>query len=193
MLTMNYSITLPADYDMTIVRERVARLGPTMDTYEHLAFKAFLMTEAGKDGNTENRYAPFYLWHSEQGIHTFLSGEGFRGLTHSFGWVPVRTGIVHHYQEGNLNCRPTYATYEQVSIAPHTDISTLWHAEEQLQAALLLSPHAYLTLVSFDPTSWTLVRFTLWDRVPEEEQVRSSVQCLTLLHLAAPRLVAKDL
>ncbi len=59
MLTMQYAITLPADYDMNIVRERVARLGPTMDAYEHLSFKAFLITEAGKDGNHENRYAPF--------------------------------------------------------------------------------------------------------------------------------------
>lgn len=65
---MNYTITLPANYDMKGVRERVARLGPIYDTFEHLGFKAFLMTEAGVDGNKENSYAPFYVWQSEQGI-----------------------------------------------------------------------------------------------------------------------------
>lgn len=188
MLTMHYAITLPADYDMNIVRERVIRLGPTMDTYEHLGFKAYLISEVGKDGNNENSYAPFYLWHSELGMHTFLSSEGFRGLTRSFGWVPVRTGIVHALQPGNLQCHPAYATHERLPIAPHTDIRALWHEEEQRQASLLLSPHAFLSLVSFDPAHWTLVRFTLWDQIPEGGHLHSGVQCLTLLHLSAPRL-----
>ncbi len=122
-------------------------------------------------------------------MHTFLSSEGFKGLTRSFGWVPVHTGIVHTLRMGNLHCQPHYATLEQISIVPHTDIPDAWHDEEQHQAAVLRSLHAFLTLSSFDPASWTLVRFTLWEQVPEEERLCSGIQCLTLLHLSAPRLV----
>ena len=51
MFAMNYTITVPADYDMRILRDRIARLGPQYDTLNHLVFKAFLITEARVDGN----------------------------------------------------------------------------------------------------------------------------------------------
>lgn len=58
MLAMQYSISLPADYEMKIIRDRVARRGPMYDTLEHLGFKAFLITEKGKTeiGRTATRH-----------------------------------------------------------------------------------------------------------------------------------------
>lgn len=192
MFAMNYTITVPADYDMRILRDRIARLGPQYDTLNHLVFKAFLITEAGVDGNPENSYAPFYVWQSEQGMHTFLSGDGFKGLTRTFGWPPVKTGIVHSLKWGHHDIQPVYATRECTSIVPHTDMSALWIAEDRLQEALLQSPHVFLNVVSFDPSNWILARFTLWDVLPEEICSYSGVQCLKLLHLAAPYLAARD-
>ena len=72
MLAMQYSISLPADYDMNSIRDRVAKRGPTYDRHEHLGFKAFLITEKGKGGNQEHSYAPFYVWQAEQGHARFL-------------------------------------------------------------------------------------------------------------------------
>jgi hypothetical protein len=39
MLAKQYSIALPADYDMGIVRERVATRGSALDALPHLGFK----------------------------------------------------------------------------------------------------------------------------------------------------------
>jgi len=187
MLTMNYGVTLPADYDMHIIRDRVARLGSAMDHYEHLIFKAYLMSEAGKDGNLENRYAPFYLWQSDAGMHSFLSGDGFRNLTRSFGWIPVRVGIVHSFQPGNLQSLPVYATHERMEIPPHTNMAALWESEAERQAQIHESMVA--RVVSFDPSSWTLVRFVLWNQAPV---VDAGVPLLTVLHLSAPGLAVRE-
>ena len=42
MLAMQYSFTLPADYDMDIIRRRVASKGPLIDGLPGLGFKAYL-------------------------------------------------------------------------------------------------------------------------------------------------------
>jgi Domain of unknown function (DUF4865) len=42
MNAMQYEISLPADYDMGIIRDRVATRGATFDDYPGLGLKAFL-------------------------------------------------------------------------------------------------------------------------------------------------------
>lgn len=91
MLAMQYSFTLPADYDMAIIRRRISDNGRRMDSLPDLAFKAFL--HANRDpqgrGTPENLYAPFYLWKSSAGMNRFLASPGFATLTASFGWPSV--------------------------------------------------------------------------------------------------------
>ena len=41
MLAMQYRISLPADYDMAVIRDRVARNGQVLDDYEGLGQKAY--------------------------------------------------------------------------------------------------------------------------------------------------------
>ena len=45
MHAMRYAITLPGDYDMTIIRNRVAKSGHLMDGFQDLLFKAYLISE----------------------------------------------------------------------------------------------------------------------------------------------------
>jgi hypothetical protein len=45
MIAMQYQINLPADYDMGIIRTRVARTGHLLDHYPGLGVKAFLIRE----------------------------------------------------------------------------------------------------------------------------------------------------
>jgi hypothetical protein len=61
MHAMQYEITLPADYDMEIIRERVATRGAALDDFAGLGLKAYLIRERGVDGSPVNQYAPFYL------------------------------------------------------------------------------------------------------------------------------------
>ncbi|CAI0822300.1 Uncharacterised protein [Serratia quinivorans] len=89
MLAMQYSFTLPADYDMAIIQDRITRFGHLLDNAPQLLIKAYLYAQKGEYGE-ENLYAPFYLWNSSTGMSDFLIGEGFQGLSRAFGWPQVR-------------------------------------------------------------------------------------------------------
>lgn len=78
MLAMQYRFTLPADYDMAIVRRRIANFGHRLDACPQLIVKAYLYAQRS-EGSAENLYAPFYLWNSSAGMSDFLTDEGFRG------------------------------------------------------------------------------------------------------------------
>lgn len=95
MQAMQYEITLPADYDMAIIRQRVATKGAMTDDFEGLGLKAYGIRERGVDGSPVNQYAPFYLWASVEGMNQFLWGAGFAGLSRDFGRPIVRqwTGL----------------------------------------------------------------------------------------------------
>ena len=75
MITMQYRIGLPADYDMDIIRRRIAERGHLTDAFPELAFKAYLYADrqSAYAARGENLYAPFYLWHSTEGMNDFLS------------------------------------------------------------------------------------------------------------------------
>jgi hypothetical protein len=92
MIAMQYEITLPADYDMQIIRDRVGTTGHLLDSYPGLGVKAFLIRQRGVDGATSNQYAPFYLWADAAGAASFLwSGVGFAAILRDFGRPIVQT------------------------------------------------------------------------------------------------------
>lgn len=51
MHAMQYEITLPADYDMGIIHDRVATRGALLDTFPGLGLKAYCVRERGVDGS----------------------------------------------------------------------------------------------------------------------------------------------
>src|SRR5215813_13994241 len=91
MFIMQYQITLPADYDVDVIRQRVASKGPSFDTFEGLGLKCFLIRERGTFGARSNQYAPVYLWPHIDAMWSFLAGPGFGGIKDSFGAPPVET------------------------------------------------------------------------------------------------------
>ncbi|MBB5447363.1 MULTISPECIES: DUF4865 family protein [unclassified Paraburkholderia] len=92
MYAMHYEITLPADYDMQIIRNRVTDRGHMTDTFAGLGLKAYLIRERDKAGATLNQYSPFYLWNDTAGMNRFLwEGGGFQGIVESFGRPVVLT------------------------------------------------------------------------------------------------------
>ncbi|MEO7718198.1 MAG: DUF4865 family protein [Capsulimonas sp.] len=185
MLTMQYSFTLPRDYDMGIVRDRVAQRGALFDGMAHLEFKAFLISEVGVGGSTENRYAPFYLWRSEVGTLDFLHGPGFAGLTLDFGWPAVRTWIPMAFDRAGTADAPTAATREIIRVAPHSDLAALRRSEIDAHAEALKTPGVYMRVVALDPRAWEVVRFTLWcgDAGPIESSVAGMLR-YEVLHLS---------
>ncbi|WP_084129693.1 DUF4865 family protein [Demequina sp. NBRC 110055] len=86
MIAMRYSIALPRDYDMTLIRRRVAERGHALDEYDGLVLKAYCMSEVGVNGATANEYAPVYVWANTSRMGRFLwGGDGFQGIEADFG------------------------------------------------------------------------------------------------------------
>ncbi|MEU1282916.1 DUF4865 family protein [Kitasatospora sp. NPDC005856] len=113
MHAMQYEITLPADYDMGIIRKRVADKGHLLDAHPGLGLKAYLVRERGRQGSPVNQYAPFYLWRTAEGMNGFLWGPGFRGLSADFGRPTVRhwlgAGLAHGASEASSAPAPVPA------------------------------------------------------------------------------------
>ncbi|SCD81378.1 protein of unknown function, partial [Streptomyces sp. SolWspMP-sol7th] len=58
MHAKQYEITLPADYDMGVIRRRVAVGGHVLDDRPGLGLKAYVIRERGVEGSPVNQYAP---------------------------------------------------------------------------------------------------------------------------------------
>src|SRR5512141_2593431 len=118
MHAMHYAIPLPADYDMAIIRRRVADKGPLTDAFPGLGLKAYLVRERAA-GAPVNLYAPFYLWATGEGMNRFLWGDGFRALCASFGRPPVWHGLGVGFARGPARgAAPVTASRRVEPLAP---------------------------------------------------------------------------
>ncbi|HEX6351826.1 DUF4865 family protein [Actinophytocola sp.] len=174
MIASQYEITLPADYDMGIIRDRVANLGHLLDDRKGLALKAYLVREH----DPVNQYAPFYLWHDTGAMAQFLvGGGGFQNIVRDFGRPVVRqwTGLAAVAGKAR-DTTPTTASRQLTPPddveAAIKDLNTLRHNKNVHTAALALDPH-----------HWELVRFVLWRDAPEEDGTHYKVH-----HLSTPEL-----
>lgn len=172
MHAMQYEITLPADYDMAIIRERVASKGPLLDRWPGLGLKAYLVRERA-DGSPVNQYAPFYLWHTVEGMNAFLWGEGFRGLCESFGRPAVRQWTGLAFLTGPARgVTPTRASKVTTRTTPEELTDAV--------ASLAVEDGVHSVALAVDTRAWELVRFTLYEDNPAAEY--------TVRHLSAPQL-----
>jgi hypothetical protein len=162
MIAMQYRIPLPADYDMAIIRQRIADRGHLTDHLDGLAFKAYLhgRADAARVGS-QNAYAPFYVWRQSQGLSDFLSGPGFAAVVASFGRPVVRTWMVWDAEFSSDLSVATYATHDTAMISPQTTLEETRRREQKLVRAAL-DQGAEAAVSAFDPTTWTLMRFALW-------------------------------
>jgi len=82
MIAMQYSFTLPADYDMAIIDARIRDKGHLFDGFPHLRFKTFLAARqhGGECPSTANLYAPFYLWDEPAGLDAQIYAVGHMSL-----------------------------------------------------------------------------------------------------------------
>ena len=182
MYAMQYEITLPADYDMAVIRRRVQSKGPLLDGFAGLGLKAYLIRERGRDGSPVNQYAPFYLWADTDGMGRFLwGGAGFHGIVESFGRPAVHhwTGVAHE-RGPEWAATPRAATRLTTAMAAHDDpASAVQRAIQTLQDTARL-PGVHATALAVDPRHWELVHFTLWrDSSPPAAGTRYQV-----LHLS---------
>lgn len=185
MLAMQYSFTLPSDYDMAIIRRRIAANGHKMDGFPNLVFKAFLHASRNPQhpGAHENLYAPFYLWENNEGMTRFLASPGFAALTASFGWPAVKTWFVWQSRLSPMLAQATIATRKIVQIAPFSDLAELQEVESRRVNEDVDEYGALASLIGFEPGTWGLVRFSLW-RTCENNPDHVGTQVYEVGHLA---------
>jgi Domain of unknown function (DUF4865) len=170
MYAMHYAITLPADYDMAIIRERIATKGPLLDTLPGLGLKAYLIRESGVAGSTVNQYATFYLWASAEGMAGFLwGGRGFGGIVTSFGRPPVRhwTGAAC-LLGGEKLAKAVTATIREEAMAQDIDPAQAVAMALARTREHARQPGVCLCALAVDPSSWRIVHFALWAGEPAD-------------------------
>ncbi|MEK2477354.1 MULTISPECIES: DUF4865 family protein [Streptomyces] len=186
MHAMQYSVTLPADYDMEIIRHRVRTRGHLLDTFEGLGLKAYGIRERGTDGSPVNQYAPFYLWADQAAMNRFLTGDGFRGVIRDFGRPAVHNwqGLYHRPGPAAGHTPATF-TRRTEPLPESADVATAIEDALATHEKLAAAEAVHTTALGLDPHHWELVHFTLWtDAAPES----TAGERFQVLHLSTPGL-----
>ncbi|MGK5630963.1 DUF4865 family protein [Streptomyces sp. URMC 123] len=193
MYAKQYEITLPADYDMRIIRRRVADHGHTLDDRAGLGLKAYLIRERGRDGSPVNQYAPFYLWDDTAAMSHFLvGGGGFQGIVRDFGRPPVQhwTGVAEVAGPAR-GTSPRAASRRLTPLPADADpgadglgLAARIERETAELGALARREGVHTAALAVDPHHWRLLQFVLWaEAVPPEEEATERYE---VLHLSAP-------
>lgn len=187
MYAMQYEISVPADYDMGILRERVAKARTMLDDRQGLGLKAYLIRELA-DGSPVNQYAPFYLWRDTEAMSRFLfAGAGFERIIRSFGRVPVRqwTGVAHF--SGATAEAPQSASRRTQQIPVYDDKLSTWIEEVAGEAEILAKrEEAHTVALAVDPTRWELVEFALWNGEVPGDVAAAATERYQVLHVSKP-------
>jgi Domain of unknown function (DUF4865) len=187
VLAMQYESTLPADYDMGVIRHRVATRGAGTDAWPGLALKAYLVRERGVGGSTVNAYAPFYLWNTTEGMNDFLWGTGFRGVLSDFGRPVVRQWTGLGFEPGPAFGAPPVTAARRVWLSP-ADADPAADIAAAL-ARIRTGAHSagvHSVALAIDTSRWQLVELTLLGTALPELPEDSRVQYYQVLHLSAP-------
>jgi hypothetical protein len=183
MHALHYPVTLPADYDMDIIRTRVATRGHLMDGFEGLGFKAYLMRERGVAGSPVNEYAPFYLWNTVEGMNSFLWGGPFQGIPDDFGRPVVRQWTGLAYEEGGAADAPALVAVRHTRPVPDGVVLAQAMEDAAREAERIAGRDgAVCAAAAVDPSRWETVHFSLWAR--DEPEADGDV--FQVLHLSAP-------
>ncbi|AXI76448.1 DUF4865 family protein [Peterkaempfera bronchialis] len=193
MHAMQYEITLPADYDMTTIRHRVATRGALLDDFPGLGLKAYGIRERGVDGSPVNQYTPFYLWAAPDAMNRFLWGPGFRGIRDDFGRPAVQHWTGLGFARGPASASAPRAAVRRTWRLP-ADADPAEAVDGALGELTRLGGTAgvHCTALAVDPRHWELVSFTVWEHAGPDTPERPGVAeaRYEVLHLCRPELDA---
>lgn len=162
---MQYKVILPADYDMAIIRKRVQDNGHKTDGFPGLHFKAYLITEKGKNGNLYNSYAPLYIWNDSQGMNRFIFEGFYDNILESFGWQHIHIGNPFIIDLSPQFNKSNYA----IEYAGHIPESkSLTHTQFVGSNDYTKSAEKSLgDLLVYNPDKWGYSQFSFYQHKPE--------------------------
>ncbi|MFI9757051.1 DUF4865 family protein [Streptomyces sp. NPDC051963] len=183
MHAMQYEFTLPADYDMGIVRSRVARVGHLLDDWDGLGIKTYLLRERGVHGSPVNQYGPFYLWNTLRGMNSFLWGGAFQGPVDDFGRPRVHQWTGLAYEEGGAAHSPAASAVRRRRPVPDgVELAAFMADAVRETERLAREDGAVLAAAVVDTRAWEVVHFSLW----EHDTPKAEGEVYEVLHLSSP-------
>ncbi|MFE2101478.1 MULTISPECIES: DUF4865 family protein [unclassified Streptomyces] len=183
MHAMQYEFTLPADYDMGIVRSRVARVAHRLDDWDGLGIKTYLLRERGVHGSPVNQYGPFYLWNTMEGMNRFLWGGAFQGPVDDFGRPKTRQWTGLAFEEGAAAGSPAaFAVRRRGPVPDGVELAAFMADAAGETGRLAAADGAVLAAAAVDTRAWEVVHFSLW----EHDAPKAEGEVFEVLHLSAP-------
>lgn len=183
MYAMQYQITLPTDYAMQIIRDRVTQTGHLMDGYAGLQFKAYLIQEKTK-GAPRNAYAPFYVWRDIDGMRQFCWSEpGYSAIVRDFGRQPIEDWTVHQLVLGPANYSEARSLTVKAVPLPTSDAPS--RCIDGITAEFLskATDSTVARVTAIDVTTWTAILVEL--STHESDQSSTDVTAYEVLHISA--------
>ena len=179
MIIAHYAHRLPADYDISIIRDRAKARGHLFDGIPELYFKGFLLRERGRYGATQNEYSSLYLWRTDLGLRNFLVDGRTKSVTDSFGRPQIETRFVLDALKGGG--KAGRFLYKQARpIAHDADLTAAFAAEIENNRAIAREPGAVVAAVGVDVQNWTFTRVLLSEREPRGIEGEEAYQVLYL-------------
>ncbi|MGW2488392.1 DUF4865 family protein [Streptomyces sp. NPDC001606] len=183
MHAMQYEFTLPADYDMGVIRSRVGRVGHLLDDWDGLGIKTYVMRERGVHGSPVNQYGPFYLWNTMEGMNSFLWGGLFQGPVDSFGRPEIRQWSGLAFEEGSASgSAASYAVRRRLPVPEGVELAAFMADAAAETERLAAEDGAVLAASAVDTRAWEVVHFSLW----EHDTPKADGDVFQVLHLSAP-------
>jgi hypothetical protein len=184
MIIAHYAHRLPADYDISIIRNRAKSRGHLFDAIPELHFKAFLLRERGRYGAIQNEYSSLYLWRKNGGFRDFLVDGRTKSVTDSFGRPQIETRFVLDALKGSGKVAGFLYKQEQ-AIAHDTDLTAAFAEEIARNREAAQTAGVVAAAVGVDAQNWKFTRVRLCEREPSGVKGEEAYQ---ILYLAKPLL-----
>lgn len=174
MQAMQYTVELPADYNMDIIRKRVRDNGSKTDGFQDLLFKAYLITDK-KTGDNFNSYSPLYIWRQTEGMTKFIFDGFYDNIIASFGFKNIEIGITTTTDLSEHFGDSQFVVQQYHDIPVQQSLKNFRFDEDNISDSLG-------KVVIYNPDKWKYVTFNFLANRPH--QVSNDIKIYTLLHLS---------
>ncbi len=164
MIGMQYKVTIPSDYDMNIIRKRVRDNGFKTDGFQDLKFKAYLITEKGKNKNLYNSYSPLYIWNNNIGMNKFLFDGYYDNILNSFGWQQINIGIPLYTKIKSNFSDSTHVLEITGTIPESTSLTTFKKQQVDLETNYEILGETCI----YNPDKWAFSKIYFFKETPEK-------------------------
>jgi hypothetical protein len=170
MHAMQYKITLPDDYDMSIIKKRVLDNGRKTDGFPDLLLKAYLII----NDSTKKEYSPLYIWKDYKGMNQFIFEGFYDNILGSFGWQHINIAIPLQVDIEDNILQSKYVIEIEHTIRETNKMS--------IPKCSLQSERRLGSVIVYNPDKWKYVEFYFFENLPRNLESAGSIY--EILHLS---------